>query len=179
MKDSVNYWHLLKVMSTVLILVLLMKVYVFSSFLVEGHSMEATLYDGNMILVNEMIYHYQDIDRFDVIVFKQNDEYYVKRIVGLPGDQVGYQEGALYVNGSRIDEPYLYSTYDAQYVLDFTLQDLTSEQVVPSHHVFVLGDNRTRSLDSRQLGFIPKHDIVGKVEYRYWPFSLFEFQIRH
>ncbi|AFU11778.1 MULTISPECIES: signal peptidase I [Bacillus] len=162
---------------TILIGVLLavfFRTFFFSTYVVEGKSMMPTLQDGNMLVVNKVSYQVGDLNRFDVVVFHANKkEDYVKRIIGLPGDHIEYKHDKLYINGQFIDEPYLEKykkeINGRQLTGDFTLEELTKEKVVPAGHIFVIGDNRLGSWDSRHFGFVKADTVVGKVDLRYWP----------
>lgn len=150
------------------------RTFFFSNYVVEGESMMPTLEDGNKLVVNKIGYQISDFNRFDVIVFHANEnEDYVKRIIGLPGDKIEYNEDHLYINGKEMDEPFLdiyrNQTLGARLTGDFTLLEVTGEKTVPEGKLFVLGDNRLGSWDSRHFGFISVDQVVGKVDLRYWP----------
>ncbi|QDP39752.1 signal peptidase I [Radiobacillus deserti] len=181
-----NKRRLWKIARTVLVGVVLAAVlrsFLFASYVVDGKSMEPTLYDGNLLMVNKVVYDWKDIDRFDVIIFHANkEEDYVKRVIGLPGDQIEYKHDQLYVNGEKIEEHYLDSfKKEANGILteDFTLEGITGKQEVPEGHLFVMGDNRRKSLDSRSFGFVSKDTVVGKVDIRYWPVSQVGFSFKY
>ncbi len=138
--------------------------------------MEPTLYDGNLLMVNKVVYNLTDVDRFDIIVFHANEkDDYVKRVIGLPGDEIVYEDDKLYVNGDHVEEPFLEPFKEASsikpYTGDFTLNETTGKTQVPEGNLFVMGDNRRDSLDSRKIGFVPIGKVVGKVGIKYWPFS--------
>jgi len=165
--------------TTVLIGMLILSIIlplIFVSYVVDGESMEPTLHDGNMLMVNKVAYDLKKVDRFDVVVFhKSEKEDYVKRVIGLPGDEIEYKNDKLYINGEFIEEEYL-ETYkqnhdDSLYTEDFNLQEVTGKQEVPENSLFVMGDNRTNSLDSRSFGFVTIDKLVGKVDVKYWPFE--------
>ncbi|NBJ69178.1 MULTISPECIES: signal peptidase I [Clostridia] len=149
----------------------------FASYVVEGESMEPTLDDGNLLMVNKFVYDLTEVDRFDVIVFRANEkEDYVKRVIGIPGDTIQYQNDKLYINGDYVEEDFLQDY--AQATLsnkpqtgNFTLKEVTGETKVPDGMLFVMGDNRGESLDSRSFGFISQAQLVGKVDVKYWPLS--------
>jgi signal peptidase I len=133
---------------------------------VEGTSMQPHLADQDRIFVNRFIYRFADIRREDIVVFgypKDHSKSFIKRVIGIPGDEVEIREGVLYVNGSRMCEPYLSSEY----------QDYRSfpKAVVPSGQYFVLGDHRNSSNDSRQWGFVARNLIYGKAIFGYWPIA--------
>ncbi|BBW97203.1 signal peptidase I [Geobacillus icigianus] len=166
---------------TAVCLAVALRLFVFSPYIVEGKSMMPTLENGNWLVVNKLSYDIGPIHRFDVIVFHATrNEDYVKRVIGLPGDRIEYKNDVLYVNGKRMDEPYLrpYKQRLAGGKLtgDFTLEEVTGKTRVPPGCVFVLGDNRLGSWDSRHFGFVKISRIVGKVDLRYWPLNEFAFQ---
>ncbi|MBT2640640.1 signal peptidase I [Bacillus sp. ISL-41] len=157
-----------------MIIFVFIRIFFFSNYVVEGESMLPTLEDGNKVVVNKLGYETEDLERFDVIVFHANEEEdYVKRVIGLPGEKVEYREDMLFINGKKVNEPFL-KQYREQspggYLTgDFTIEDLTGVERVPEGKLFVLGDNRLGSWDSRQFGFISEDQVVGKVNLRYWP----------
>ena len=164
----------LKAIGMGMIIFIFFRMFFFSNYVVEGESMMPTLQDGNKLVVNKIGYHIGELHRFDVIVFHANEEEdYVKRIIGLPGDRIEYLEDQLYINGKKVNEPYL-DKYREELLGErltgnFTLQEITGENVVPEGHIFVLGDNRLGSRDSREFGFVSVDQVVGKVNLRYWP----------
>ena len=134
---------------------------------VEGASMEPTFHTGERVLVNRLAYQtFREPQRGDVVVFHAwhtaGEEDYIKRVVGLPGDVVEIHDGAVFINGSRLDEPYL----------DQSTQSSLGPTVVQEETVFVLGDNRGNSSDSRLFGPLPRDRIVGRAWLRYWPPSV-------
>ncbi|WP_138419748.1 signal peptidase I [Aquibacillus sediminis] len=155
------------------VLAIFFRSYLFASYVVDGKSMEPTLHDGNLLMVNKVIYDFTDIQRFDVIVFHANEqEDYVKRVIGEPGDHIAYQDDQLYINGDKVEEDYLepFRSEGELLTKDFTLEEVTDgTDQVPEGKLFVLGDNRNKSLDSRYFGFIDEENVVGKVDVIYWP----------
>jgi signal peptidase I len=159
-----------------IILFAFIRTFFFSNYVVEGQSMMPTLQDGNKVVVNKLGYQVGDLQRFDVIVFHANKkEDYVKRIIGLPGDKIAYRNDQLYVNGQKVAEPFLnmykQKAPGGKFTSDFTLEEITGNKTVPSGRLFVLGDNRLGSWDSRYFGFISIKQVVGKVDLRYWPLN--------
>lgn len=157
----------LKAIVIALLLVILVRTFFISSYVVKGSSMLPTLEDGNKLIVNKLVYRIGDLERFDVIVFhatEQDD--YVKRIIGLPGDTVEYTNGQLYINGKLHEEKYLedFRAAGADETGEFKV-------FVPEGKLFVLGDNRKDSRDSRDFGFVDIDNVVGKVNLRYWPLN--------
>ncbi|GAB6890677.1 signal peptidase I [Geobacillus stearothermophilus] len=160
--------------------VAMLRFFVFSNYMVEGKSMMPTLQSGNLLIVNKIRYEIAPIHRFDVVVFHANQkEDYVKRVIGLPGDRIEYKNDVLYINGRQVDEPYLrpykQQLLSGKLIGGFTLEEVTGEKRVPAGCIFVLGDNRLSSWDSRHFGFVKISQVVGKVDLRYWPFREIAF----
>ncbi|OXB87727.1 signal peptidase I [Geobacillus uzenensis] len=158
-----------------------LRFFVFSSYMVEGKSMMPTLQSGNLLIVNKLRYEIGSIHRFDIVVFHANQKKdYVKRVIGLPGDRIEYKNDILYINGKQVEEPYLrpykQTLISGKLTGDFTLEEVTGEKRVPAGCIFVLGDNRLGSWDSRHFGFVKISQVVGKVDLRYWPFGQFAFR---
>jgi signal peptidase I len=171
-KKEVLEW--LRAFAIGIIIIIFIRAFFFSNYVVEGESMMPTLQDGNKLVVNKIGFHVGELNRFDVIVFHANEEEdYVKRIIGLPGDKIEYKEDQLYINRKKVEEPYLEKYRKAalggQLTGDFTLEEITGSEKVPKGSLFVLGDNRLGSWDSRHFGFISTDQVVGKVNLRYWP----------
>ncbi|RYG72622.1 signal peptidase I [Lentibacillus lipolyticus] len=164
------------VMLLAVVLTFVFRSHLMASYVVNGESMEPTLYDGNLLMVNKVVYNLTDVDRFDIIVFHANEkDDYVKRVIGLPGDEIIYENEKLYINGNYVEEGFLEPFKEASsikpYTNDFTLKETTGKEQVPEGKLFVMGDNRRDSLDSRKIGFVPIDKVVGKVDIKYWPFS--------
>ncbi|ELK45251.1 signal peptidase I [Halobacillus sp. ACCC02827] len=170
-----KYRRAIRIVLLALVLAFVFRNYLFASYIVDGESMEPTLYDGNLLMVNKVVYDWSDVGRQQVIVFHANaEEDYVKRVIGVAGDEVAVRDDQLYINGKRMDEGYLdpLRPHDGMpFTEDFTLEEVTGEKKVPDGHIFVMGDNRRDSLDSRYFGFVPVRQVVGKVDVRYWPFN--------
>jgi signal peptidase I len=129
---------------------------------VESVSMEPTLHAGNFVIVNKLAYQIGRPVRGDVIVFKYppdpTQEPYVKRVIGLPGDLVEITDGRVYINGVPLFEPYLADEISRG-----------GEWRIPANSLFVLGDNRNNSSDSRAWGMVPMDYVIGKALLVYWP----------
>jgi signal peptidase I len=175
-----------------LVLALIIKGFLFQAFYIPSASMEPTLHgcpgcNGDRIIVDKIPYYFHDPRRGDIVVFSDphptvatsrgivggffhwvvqglgvqhpDNEDFVKRVIGLPGDTVWAQGGSVYVNGTKLDEPYL-----TQKTADFP------HTVVPQGELFVMGDNRDNSDDSRAgLGFVPISNVIGKAQLIIWP----------
>ena len=141
-------------------------------FTVSGASMYPTLHNGDRMVLSKI----GDIHRFDVVILKAPDENveYIKRVIGMPGDTVEMKSGVLYINGKKVDQPFINTEALAKqtvFIDDFTLESLTGEAKVPAGKYFVLGDNRGVSKDSRIIGFIDRSAIEGKAVFTIWPFG--------
>jgi signal peptidase I len=172
-KEGVEW---LKAFGIGLIIFAFVRTFFFSNYVVEGESMMPTLEEGNKLVVNKIGYQIGELNRFDVIVFHASEKKdFVKRIIGLPGDRIEYRDDQLWINGEKYPEPYLEKyrkeILDDRLTGDFTLKERTGEKIVPKDHLFVLGDNRRGSLDSRHFGFVSVNQVVGKVNLRYWPIN--------
>jgi signal peptidase I len=147
------------------------------NFRVDGESMLPNLDDGQMLLVNRNAYQYLDFggeryypfdppERGDVIVFDPptgSDKPYIKRVIGLPGEEVTFSDGKVFIDGELLDEDYIEERTGCGRRLDHC------DVVVPDGYVFVLGDHRTNSSDSRTFGAVPVENIIGKAWLSYWP----------
>ena len=141
-------------------------VFVVQPVKVEGTSMQPRLSDQDRIFVNRFIYRFADIGRGDVVVFwypKDRSKSFIKRVLGIPGDEVEIRYGTVFVNGVKVPEPYLKS--------DFRDHRSFPKEVVPPGQYFVLGDHRNSSNDSRSWGFVDRRLIYGKAIFSYWPVS--------
>jgi signal peptidase I len=144
---------------------------------VEGQSMMPKLHDQDRIFVNKFIYPLREwigdkepIKRGDIVVLLYPDDpskSYIKRVVGLPGEEVNVENGKLYINGVQMVESYL----DSEYI---SSDSMPGSVHVKEHHYFVMGDNRRNSSDSRYWGLVPEKYIYGKAIFRYYPFTPIE-----
>jgi signal peptidase I len=141
-------------------------IFVIQPVKVEGTSMQPRLVDQERIFVNRFIYQFADIRRGDVVVFwypRDRSKSFIKRVLAVPGDEVEIQTGTVYVNGTRVIEPYLNP--------DFHDNRSYPKMVVPADQYYVLGDHRNSSNDSRNWGFVSHQLIYGKAFFSYWPFE--------
>ena len=157
-------------------LVLLIRYFLFTPIVVDGESMESTLDDGDRMVVNKIGYEVGEPNRYDIVVFHASeDKDYIKRIIGLPGDHVAYKNDQLYINGEPQDEPYLESHKEnlnegeGTLTEDFSLEERTGKAIIPEGYVFVMGDNRRNSTDSRIIGLISMEEIIGNTSLVFWP----------
>ena len=145
------------------------KPFVVDAFRVPTESMVPTFQVGDRFLANKFVYRFTEPERGDIVVFdsvdEDVDEALVKRVAGLPGDVVRVEGGTLFVNGEPQNEPYL----NTGVVPDLTPAYGPTE--VPEGKIFVLGDNRGNSGDSRSFGFVPKEKVKGEAFLRFWPLT--------
>lgn len=145
---------------------LVMRYFVVQSFWIPSSSMEQTLQLNDRVMVNRLSYRFGDISRGDVVVFTPDPQsgspygHLIKRVVALEGDVVQGQSGVLWVNGEAVEEPYL---ADGMVTSDF------GPLTVPDDSLYVLGDNRTHSGDSRIFGPIQESSVIGRAFVRFWP----------
>lgn len=156
----------------------LVRVYVLQQFYISGPSMESTLFQNNRVLVNKLSYRLHDIHRGDVVVFDRvttsggvvaHDDL-IKRVIGVAGDSVEIKKCVVYVNGAPTREPYLDPTDTSQtdLVARCRVVDMV-KQMVPARQLFVMGDNRPESFDSRSFGTIPTNLVIGRAFAVVWP----------
>ncbi len=134
---------------------------------VSGHSMEPTLQNGDNLIVDKLSYRFRDPERYEIIVFpfKYADEtYYIKRIIGLPGDTIQVKEGYVYLNGEKLEEDFE--------KVEKGREGIASEPItLGDDEYFVMGDNRNKSSDSRDssVGVLTRDDLIGRAWIRIWP----------
>jgi signal peptidase I len=173
--------------------VLAIKAYVVNPYRIPSSSMEPTLHCAkpgsgcesrfsDRVLANRFIYHFRDPKRFEIVVFKTppaaqvacssggggGGETFVKRLIGLPGDRWREQNGFIYINGERLNEPYVKE--------DRRDSETIPEKTVPKDNYLMLGDNRASSCDSRRWGTVPRKNLIGPVFAIYWPPSRIGFK---
>jgi signal peptidase I len=157
-------WEFLHDLSVAVLFCFFLIAFVAQAFRVQGTSMEPLLEDGERIVVNKFIYRFRPIERGDVVVFWYPGDpsvSFIKRVVGLPGDQVEIRVGRVFVNGAPVSEPYLPE--------GFRDGDNFPPTEVRKGYYFVLGDHRRSSNDSRSWGEVPERYIYGRAVYRFWP----------
>jgi len=162
------------VLVAALALTFVLKTFVFELAQVRGESMSACLHNGNRIYVEKLVFRFRGPQRGDIVMcyytkfdnarYGKRTYFYIKRVIGLPGDTVRIEGSQVYINDELYDEPYLSEKAKKAYVADQTYQ-------VPQGQYFVMGDNRGQSEDSTddRVGFIPRQDILGRGLFRLWP----------
>ncbi len=166
-KKELGEW--IKTIVIALLIAFLVRSYLFQPYKVQMGSMQPTLRNNDLIMVNKMIYRFRDPQRGDIVVFNPPGNtsaiHYIKRIVGVPGDKVEVSEGRVFINGIELIEDYLQ-------------RENTPGQVGPlllnEDEYFVLGDHRGNSMDSRDFGAISRDQIHGKTLFVLWPLKDFQ-----
>ncbi len=149
------------------ILAFLIITFVAQSFVVDGKSMEPNLHDGERLFVNKFIYRFREPQRGEVIVFTPRgapNKKYIKRVIGLPGDTIHIKDSVTYVNGQPLEEDFIKEQMNGDF----------GPYQVPKDSVFVMGDNRNNSADSRfpgYVGYVPYESISGLAFWVYWPIT--------
>lgn len=140
---------------------------------IKGSSMEPNFHDKEYILTDKISYRLHTPVRGDVVIFKalvNPDVDYIKRVIGISGDKVKVQNGAVFINGEKLKEDYL---KDPTFLFPGSFMTDGVEITVPPENLFVMGDNRSHSSDSRQFGPIALKSVVGRAFLRYWPINSF------
>ncbi|MBV8696185.1 MAG: signal peptidase I [Ktedonobacteraceae bacterium] len=172
-KDFEKRYRLLREILETIVLTVLMFLIIrlaVQNFNVDGMSMEESLHNQELILVDKWSYRFHTPTRGDVVVFvapPQPDQDYIKRIIGLPGDIITINNGVPTVNGMTLKEFYVDPKFMGAAPGDQTVVNV----VVPPNYYFVMGDNRQHSSDSRYWGCLPRRNIIGRAALIYWPFG--------
>ena len=151
----------------VILIVIIIRVFIFDPVRVDGPSMDTTLKNGQILILDKMSYRKKDIKRFDIVVIKLDDKKIIKRVIGLPNEVVEVKDNTIYINGKEINDPYASTDTD-----DFNMAEIGLIKI-PGDSYLVMGDNREVSLDSRyaEVGTIKREKILGKATLRVWPFT--------
>lgn len=181
---SALFFEMVKVIALAIVIIIPIRVFLFQPFFVQGASIEPNFEDGEYLIINEFGYkhteipgvgtveQFRDLDRQDVVVFrypKNPEQYYIKRVIALPGESVAIKDGIVYIfnevhhQGYALDE----SAYLAKNVKTSDMTKITLDE----DEYFVMGDNRSFSYDSRAFGPIHRKDLIGRVLLRAWPVS--------
>ncbi len=157
----------MQVLLIAVLLAVIVRLFVVAPSMVSGPSMQKTMESGDLVMVNKLLYLFRSPQRGEIVVFETPDEEdLVKRVVALPGETIEAKNQRVYINGKELKEPYLDpNTVTADFV----------KVKVPPNHVFVMGDNRSNSKDSRSLGTISYDQIIGRADLIYWPLNHFKF----
>ena len=159
---SAVFW--LRDLAVSVVFAVILIVFIYQPVKVEGTSMMPSLTDQERIFINKFTYRFGDIQRGDMVVFwfpLDPSKSYIKRVIGLPGDRVAIDDGAVFVNGSPLSEEYVPA--------DYRDHNSRAEITVGPHSYYVLGDHRSSSNDSRSWGTVDRNFIYGKAVFVYWP----------
>jgi len=167
------FWETFKILIIALIIIIPIRMYVVQPFIVEGDSMTPNFHDGEYLIVDEISYRFAEPQRGQVVIFHPpNDpkEYYIKRIIGLPGERVELKDGNIYIHNKENEKGF--RLRESAYLMNSDItEDLTIE--LKENQYYVLGDNRYNSKDSRIFGPITMEEIRGKAALRAYPFNNF------
>lgn len=162
-------WEMAKVTIISLAIILPIRYFLIQPFYVKGASMEPNFYDHEYLIIDEISYRFNDPDRGDIVVFKypkDPNQYFIKRVIGLPGEKVEIKDGRVFIDNQPLVEDYLADDVLTRLPLrgygDLTLAD---------GEYFLLGDNRDQSLDSRHFGPVSRDFVIGRTWLRGWPFN--------
>ena len=158
------------VIGVALAVAFVVRTFLLAHFEVQGHSMDTTLHDGDRVFVNKLSYRLHDPNRGDVVVLHQDtpgtgSRDLIKRVIALPGEEIAMRNCVVTIDGVVLEEPYL----DPEVVTPGHCGADIAPTVIPDDHVFVMGDNRPQSQDSRDLGPIPDDHLVGRAFVVFWP----------
>ncbi|CAM4279003.1 signal peptidase I [Paenibacillus endophyticus] len=175
----------IKALVIAVVLVFLIRQFLFSPFIVDGPSMQPNFETGERLIVNKILYSIREPKFGEVVVFDvpEQGRKFIKRVIGVPGDKIKLDGDDLYINDKKIDEPYLKEAIEAAHANGqlYNEKGATSDVadlVVPEDTIFALGDNRSDSTDSRVIGFVSDKEIVGRADIIFWPLNKLEF-IKH
>jgi signal peptidase I len=165
--------EIIKVVIISLAIIIPVRYFLIQPFYVKGASMEPSFHDHEYLIINEITYRFNDPDRGDIVVFrypKDPSQYFIKRVIGLPGEKVKIKEGKVFVYNDEFPEGVILN--EDVYLLEEETPHLgKTEFILEEDEYFVLGDNRDASLDSRRFGPVPERLIIGKAWVRGWPFE--------
>jgi signal peptidase I len=156
-----KFWKAIKDYVYIIIAVVLFRTFIATPAIVDGDSMDTTLADGQIVLINKIIYSISDIERYDIVIVKndEDNDKIIKRVIGLPNEKISYKDDVLYINGNKVKMNIKFEHTD-----DFETETKDNEY-------FVMGDNRDISKDSRVLGNFNEDSIIGRVGFRFYPFD--------
>ncbi len=160
-----KFWNKIRDYVFIILFVLLFRTFIATPAIVDGSSMDNTLNDGQIVIINKVIKYFKNYERFEIVVLEndEDNDRIIKRIIGLPNEKIEYKDNILYINGNKVTSDLKFEDTE-----DFVYETKNDEY-------FVMGDNRDVSKDSRMLGAFNKSDIIGEVNFRLYPFDKFGF----
>jgi signal peptidase I len=165
----IGIFDFVKTVVTIVVLAVAIRVFVIQPYIVEGQSMEQTFQNNDYLITEKISFRYREPQRGEVVIFHPPDNpsvNYIKRIVGLPEDKVEVKDGSVYINSNKVYEPYLKSNEET-----LNPKEKDFAYTLKENEYFVFGDNRNHSRDSREIGAIPKENIVSRVWFRLLPIN--------
>ena len=172
--------EIVETLALTLIIFFVIQTFVAQPYKVQQQSMEHTLEPDQYVLVDKLTPRFDTYKRGDIVVFtppadwvQEDGTPFIKRVIGLGGDTVAIHDGGVYINGIKINEPYLFSTAPGQIPQPTTVPGDQSTWVVPAGELFLMGDHRANSADSRTFGTVPTRQVIGRAWLRYWPINVF------
>lgn len=169
-KIWIEIWDIIKFLAPIIVIVFVVRTYIAQPFIVDGESMSPNFHTGHYLIIDELSYRFREPKRGEVVVLRyplEESRFFLKRIIGIPGDRVTLKNGKVYItnaanpNGYPLVEPYqTQTTFPAGQFKDVTLED---------DEYFAMGDNRAGSSDSRAWGILPRKDIIGHALFRLFP----------
>ncbi|GGD68558.1 signal peptidase I [Paenibacillus nasutitermitis] len=189
-KAQKEVFEWVKALAIAALLVIVIRYFLFAPFIVDGPSMEPNFYTGERLIVNKIIYDIRQPKHGEVVVFHVPEENrdFIKRVIGVPGDKVKYDGDNLYINGEKVEEPYLKESIEAAKAKGEIFNSQGSESnfpngnfqtdIVPDDTILAFGDNRRNSRDSRMIGYVSDKQIIGRADVIFWPMSKITF-VKH
>ncbi|MEA2611401.1 MAG: signal peptidase [Chloroflexota bacterium] len=172
--------EIVETLALTLIIFFVIQTFVAQPYKVQQQSMEHTLEPDQYVLVDKLTPRFDTYKRGDVVVFtppadwvQQDGTPFIKRVIGLGGDTVAIHDGGVYINGTRLDEAYLFAVAPGDTPQATTVPGDVSSWVVPAGELFLMGDHRANSADSRTFGTVPTQQVIGRAWLRYWPINVF------
>jgi signal peptidase I len=172
--------EIVETLALTLIIFFVIQTFVAQPYKVQQQSMEHTLEPDQYVLVDKLTPRFDTYKRGDIVVFtppadwvQQDGTPFIKRVIGLGGDNVAIHDGGVYINGVKINEPYLFSAAPGETPQPTTVPGDQSTWVVPAGELFLMGDHRANSADSRTFGTVPAQQVIGRAWLRYWPINVF------
>ncbi len=172
-KISEFIWEMVRVAIISLAIIIPVRYFLIQPFYVKGASMEPNFYDHEYLIIDEISYRFNQPKRGDIVVFrypKDPKQFFIKRIIGLPGERIKIENNKVYINGTILNEAYLEPGTETVLALKGY-----GDVILGSDEYFLLGDNRSQSLDSRIFGPVKREYIIGKTWLRGWPFNRVTF----
>lgn len=147
--------------AVIILIVILIRSFIATPIKVQQRSMTPTLLSNDIMILNKIGYYLNGVDRFDIVVIKHNNDYLIKRVIGLPGETLEYKDGKLLINDKEIEEDFI----------NVNTKDYKLDKKIPKNSYFLVGDNRNNSVDSRIFGVVSKKDFLGKTNIILYPFE--------